>query len=58
MTKNEEHSKPQNPRPTSRMPQNSTYFEKIVPVLLSIMAVVMLGLILFAISVLLGIVTF
>ena len=45
-------------RPSNRMPENSTLYEKIVPTLLVFMAVVMVGLILFAVGVLTGLVTF
>lgn len=46
------------PRQPSRMPENSTLYEKIVPTLLIIMAVVTVGLILFAFGVLVGLVSF
>jgi len=42
----------------SHMPKNSLFFEKIVPVSLITMGVVMLGLIIFAAGVILGIVHF
>jgi len=46
------------PRSKSRMPENSVFFEKIIPVVLVIMGVVTIGLILFAAGVLLGFVSF
>jgi hypothetical protein len=49
---------PTKTRQASRMPENSTFFEKVIPSLLIFMAVVTVGLILFALSVLLGIVSF
>lgn len=42
----------------SHMPKDSLFFEKIVPVSLITMGIVMLGLILFAAGVILGIVQF
>lgn len=42
----------------SHMPSNSILFEKIVPVLLILMGIIMLALVLFAAGVLLGIVHF
>lgn len=45
-------------RQSSRMPKNSTLFEKVIPTLLVVMAVVTVGLILFALGVLVGLVTF
>jgi len=42
----------------SRAPQNSILFEKVIPVLLIVMGVVMAALILFAAGVLLGIIHF
>jgi hypothetical protein len=42
----------------SHIPRNSLFFEKIVPALLLLMGVVTLGLILFAVAVLIGIVKF
>ena len=42
----------------SHMPQNSVFFEKIVPVLLIILGIIMLGLMLFAAGVLLGFIHF
>lgn len=44
--------------PSSRMPERSVFFEKVVPILLVVMGVVMVGLILFALGVLLGMITF
>jgi hypothetical protein len=46
------------PRKSSRMPENSALFEKVVPTLLVVMAVVTVGLILFALGVLVGLVSF
>ena len=43
---------------TSRIPSGSVFFEKVVPVLLILMGVVMVALILFATGVLIGIVHF
>ena len=45
-------------RQKSHMPQHSVFFEKIVPILLAGMGIVMVALILFALGVLLGIVHF
>ncbi|HVN15349.1 MAG TPA: hypothetical protein VMT73_06380 [Anaerolineales bacterium] len=45
-------------RDRSHMPQNSVFFEKVIPILLIGMGVLMLLLILFAAGVLLGIVHF
>jgi len=42
----------------SRIPSGSVFFEKVVPVLLILMGVVMVALVLFAAGVLLGIVHF
>ena len=42
----------------TRIPQNSFFFEKIVPVVLVLMAIVAAGLILFAAGVLLGLIRF
>lgn len=46
------------PRTKSRIPEESTFFNKVVPLLMIVMALVMGGLILFAAGVLLGLVTF
>ncbi len=46
------------PRRSSRMPGNSIFFEKIVPVLLVVFGIVMVGLVLFAAGVLLGLIKF
>jgi hypothetical protein len=43
---------------TSRIPEKSTLFEKIIPALLIVMGVLMAALILFAAGVLLGIIHF
>ena len=43
---------------TSRIPEKSTLFEKIIPALLIVMGVLMTALILFAAGVLLGIIHF
>jgi hypothetical protein len=45
-------------RTKSRMPEDSFFFEKAVPVLLTLMGIVMIGLMLFAAGVLLGLVSF
>jgi hypothetical protein len=45
-------------RQKSHMPQQSMFFEKIVPLLLIVMGIIMAGLVLFAAGVLLGIVRF
>lgn len=45
-------------RPTNRMPSDSTFYDKVVPVLLIVLAVIMAGLILFALGVLLGFIPF
>jgi hypothetical protein len=46
------------PRRSSRMPGNSVFFEKIVPVLLVVMGIVMIGLVVFAAGILLGFIKF
>ena len=45
-------------RTRSHMPQNSLFFEKIVPILLAVMGVVTVLLVLFAAGVLLGLIRF
>lgn len=45
-------------RQKSHMPENSIFFEKIVPVLLIVMGIIMAILILFAAAVLLGMIHF
>lgn len=40
------------------MPERSVFFEKVVPILLVLMGVVMVGLIVFALGVLLGLIAF
>lgn len=45
-------------RGKSRMPENSVFYEKLVPVLLILMALIMVVLILFAVGVLIGVVPF
>lgn len=45
-------------RQKSHMPKDSVLFERIVPALLMLMGIVMVGLILFAAGVLLGLVSF
>ena len=45
-------------RARSHMPQNSLFFEKIVPILLAGMGIVMILLVLFAAGVLLGVIHF
>jgi hypothetical protein len=45
-------------RSNSHMPEKSLFFEKIVPILLLVLGIVMLGLILFAAGVLIGLVQF
>ena len=45
-------------RGKSRMPENSLFFEKIVPILLVLMGVVMIALVLLAAGVLLGFIQF
>ena len=42
----------------SHMPENSLFFEKVIPILLVVMGIIMTALILFAAGVLLGIVRF
>jgi len=56
MTENELENKKS--RSSSRMPENSALFEKVIPTLLIVMGVVMAGLILFAIGVLVGVISF
>jgi hypothetical protein len=51
-------SDPQRTNTTSRIREKSMFFEKIIPALLIIMAVLMTALILFAAGVLLGIIHF
>jgi len=46
------------PKSKSHIPQNSLFFEKVIPVVLILLGVIMLGLMLFAAGVLLGIVHF
>jgi hypothetical protein len=46
------------PKSKSHMPRNSILFEKVIPALLILMGVIMLGLMLFAAGILLGIVHF
>ena len=46
------------PRQRSRIPEGSPFFEKVVPALLIFMAVVTVGLILFALGILLGLISF
>ena len=43
---------------TNRMPSDSTFYDKVVPAILIIMGLIMLGLILFALGVLLGLIPF
>ena len=50
--------KNQTRRPSSRMPENSTLYEKVVPALLVFMAVVTVALILFAAGILTGLISF
>jgi len=45
----------QNP---SRIPENSTFHQKVVPILLVTMAVITTGLILFAVGILVGVISF
>jgi hypothetical protein len=45
-------------RGASRMPSNSLFFEKLVPILLALLGLVMFTLVLFAAGVLLGLVKF
>ena len=45
-------------RQKSHMPQRSVFFEKIVPILLVVLGMIMAGLVLFAAGVILGIVRF
>lgn len=56
---NENHSaRNKTSKGASRMPANSLFFEKLVPILLALLGVVMLALVLFAAGVLLGLVKF
>ena len=50
--------KTEQPRSPSHMPENSFFFEKMIPTALVLMAVVTVGLILVAMGVLLGLITF
>jgi hypothetical protein len=45
-------------RQKSHMPQRSVFFERIVPILLVVLGMIMAGLVLFAAGVILGIVRF
>ncbi len=45
-------------RSKSRMPANSVFFDKVVPILLVVLGVVMAGLVLFAAGVVLGLIRF
>ena len=45
-------------RQKSHMPQHSVFFEKVIPILLVILGMIMAGLVLFAAGVILGIVRF
>jgi hypothetical protein len=49
---------PSNKNNKSHMPQNSLFFDRVIPILLILMAIVTISLILFAVGVLLGIVHF
>ena len=44
--------------PTTRMPEDSVLYERVIPALLVVLGIVTVGLILFALGVLLGIVPF
>jgi len=46
------------PRQKSHIPQHSVFFEKIVPILLVVMGIIMAALVFFAAGVILGIVRF
>lgn len=46
------------PRKRSRMPQGSLLFEKVIPILLVVMAILMVLLVLFAAGVLMGVIRF
>ncbi len=46
------------PHQKSHMPQHSVFFEKIIPILLVVLGIVMAALVLFAAGVILGIVRF
>ena len=46
------------PKSKSHIPQNSVLFEKVIPIVLILLGIIMLGLMLFAAGVLLGIVHF
>ena len=45
-------------RATSHMPENSFFYEKIVPVLLIILGIVMVSMIIFATGIILGLIKF
>ena len=45
-------------RKKSHMPGHSVFFEKIIPILLVILGVILVGMVLFAVGVLVGIVKF
>ena len=55
-----EESRPEEPaeRPSNRMPDNSAFFDRVIPILLITLSVVMAGLIIFALGVLLGFIPF
>lgn len=44
--------------PTNRMPSDSAFFERVVPILLIVLGIITVALILFALGVLLGFVPF
>ena len=46
------------PKSKSHIPENSVFFDKVIPIVLILLGVIMLGLMLFAAGVLLGIVHF
>lgn len=50
--------RPNDPRKRSRIPQGSLLFEKVIPVLLVVMGILMFLLVLFAVGVLTGVIRF
>jgi len=54
----QQHDRKNAPHPPSRIPKGSVFFEKIVPVLLVVMGILTIGLILFALGILLGLIQF
>ncbi|HMD90785.1 MAG TPA: hypothetical protein VKF38_16640 [Anaerolineaceae bacterium] len=58
MEKHEQQTELTELRKKSHMPAHSVFFEKIVPILLILLGVILVGMVLFAVGVLVGIVKF